>query len=99
MGATYDFTHFEGRVLFEETSKDVVRDVVEATKGWLRVVEADGGDVVGGGTKISGVAVLTFPIREDAKRALHLSLVNKRDVGHSTAQNIKNGNNIFKAFD
>ena len=42
MGATYDFTHFEGRVLFEETSKDVVRDVVEATKGWLRVVEADG---------------------------------------------------------
>lgn len=71
MGATYDFTHFEGRVLFEETSKDVFRDVVEATKGWLRVVEADGGDVVGGGTKISGVAVLTLPLREDAKRALH----------------------------
>lgn len=76
----------------------MVGDVVEATKGWLRVVEADGGDVVGGGTKISGVAVLTLPIWEDAKRALHRSLVNKRDVGHSTAQNIKSDNNIFTAF-
>lgn len=67
--------------MFEETSKDVVGDGVEATKGWLRVVEADGGDVVGGGTKISGVAVLTMPIRDHAKRDLRRSLVNKRLVG------------------
>ena len=59
----------------------MVRYGVEATKGWLRVVEADVGDVVGGGTKISGVAVLTLPIRDHAKRDLHRSLVNKRLVG------------------
>lgn len=53
---------------------------------------------MGGGTKISGVAVLTLPIWEDAKRALHQSLVNKRDVGWVNTLNIKSGNNTFAAF-